>query len=116
MCVAHQTSTSGFIHPAFAICEPIAESLQHAITDGGYYCKTPENRPLVGPLPVSGAFVVGALSGMGLMAAHACGELVSQHVVGAALPDYAGWFLPSRYDTADYRALMASWGSRVGQL
>ena len=99
-----------------ALAPHIAELLRDAITDGGYYCKTPENRPLVGPLPVSGAFVVGALSGMGLMAAHACGELVSQHVVGAALPDYARWFLPSRYDAADYRALMASWGSRVGQL
>jgi hypothetical protein len=35
----------------------------------------PENRPLVGPLPVDGAFVTGALSGFGLMSAHGAGEL-----------------------------------------
>jgi glycine/D-amino acid oxidase-like deaminating enzyme len=33
--------------------------------DGGYYTKTPENRPLIGPLPVPGAYVIGALSGFG---------------------------------------------------
>jgi glycine/D-amino acid oxidase-like deaminating enzyme len=85
-------------------------------TDGGYYCKTPENRPLVGPLPVVGAFVCGALSGSGLMGAHALGELVSQHVAGQALPDYAKWFLPSRYDDPAYRKLMDDWGPLVGQL
>jgi glycine/D-amino acid oxidase-like deaminating enzyme len=85
-------------------------------TDGGYYCKTPENRPLVGPLAIPGAFVCGALSGSGLMGAHALGELVSQHVAGAALPDYAKWFLPSRYDDPDYRKLMDDWGPLVGQL
>jgi glycine/D-amino acid oxidase-like deaminating enzyme len=84
--------------------------------DGGYYCKTPENRPLVGPLPVRGAFVCGALSGSGLMAAHALGELVSQHVAEEQLPDYAKWFLPSRYDDPAYRQLMESWGPLVGQL
>lgn len=84
--------------------------------DGGYYCKTPENRPLVGPLPVRGAFVCGALSGSGLMAAHALGELVSQHVAEEQLPDYARWFLPSRYDDPAYRQLMESWGPLVGQL
>jgi len=26
-----------------------------AHVDGGYYCKTRENRPLIGPLPVEGA-------------------------------------------------------------
>ena len=34
----------------------------HAVIDGGYYCKTQENRPLVGPLPVAGAYMIGALS------------------------------------------------------
>ncbi|MDB4873765.1 MAG: dependent oxidoreductase [Gemmatimonadetes bacterium] len=87
-----------------------------ALLDGGYYCKTRENRPLIGPLPVEGAFVVGALSGMGVMSAHACGELVSAHVAGTALPDYARWFLPSRYDDPQYRALVEEWGPLVGQL
>lgn len=84
--------------------------------DGGYYCKTPENRPLVGPLPVEGAYIIAALSGIGLMSAHACGELVAQHVTGDTLPDYARWFLPSRYDDPQYRQLIEQWGPLVGQL
>ena len=99
-----------------ALAPHIESALGDAVTDGGYYCKTPENRPLVGPLAVEGAFVVGALSGAGLMSAQACGELVSQHVMGATLPDYAPWFLPSRYESAEYRATMQSWGAKVGQL
>ena len=86
------------------------------VVDGGYYCKTPENRPLIGPLPVSGAYVVGALSGSGVMAAHASGELLAQHVAGAPLSDYARWFLPSRYDDPAYRELVGQWGPLVGQL
>ena len=86
------------------------------IVDGGYYCKTPENRPLIGPLAVEGAFVIGALSGTGLMSAHASGELLSQHVAGEPLPDYARWFLPSRYADANYRTLVESWGALAGQL
>lgn len=86
------------------------------MVDGGYYCKTPENRPLIGPLPVEGAFVLGALSGAGLMAAHASAELLSQHIAGATLPDYAGWFLPSRYDDPKYRDLVERWGPPAGQL
>ena len=86
------------------------------VVDGGYYCKAPENRPLAGPLPVQGAFVVGALSGIGVMSAMAAGELLSLHVAGGALPDYARWFLPSRYDDPAYRALVEQWGPLVGQL
>jgi glycine/D-amino acid oxidase-like deaminating enzyme len=99
--------------PAMA---PYLTSPDRGITDGGYYCKTPENRPLVGPLPVTGAFVTGALSGFGLMSAHAAGELVAAHVTGGALPDYARWFLPSRYDDPSYRRQVEEWGPLVGQL
>jgi glycine/D-amino acid oxidase-like deaminating enzyme len=70
--------------------------------DGGYYTKTRENRPLVGPLPVKGAFAVGAVSGYGIMSACAMGELLARHVTGAALPDYASALLPSRYEDSDY--------------
>jgi glycine/D-amino acid oxidase-like deaminating enzyme len=84
--------------------------------DGGYYCKTRENRPLIGPLPVEGAFVVGALSGSGLMAAAACAELVSLHVAGQSLPDYANAFLPSRYDDPAYIKMIEGWDALVGQL
>lgn len=95
---------------------PYVTSGEWRYVDGGYYCKTPENRPLIGPLPVDGAFVVGALSGSGVMASHASGELLAQHLTGARLPEYAKWFLPSRYDDPAYGALVEKWGPLVGQL
>ncbi|MBT8142827.1 MAG: FAD-binding oxidoreductase, partial [Gammaproteobacteria bacterium] len=56
---------------------------------GGYYCMTEENWPLIGPLGVENAFVVGALSGFGTMAACAAGELCANWVLNADLADYA---------------------------
>ena len=66
--------------------------------DGGYYCKTPDNRPLIGPLPVEGAFIVGALSGYGVMGSQAAGELLAAHLTGEDLPDYAQAFSFDRFD------------------
>jgi glycine/D-amino acid oxidase-like deaminating enzyme len=70
--------------------------------DGGYYTKTRENRPLVGPLPVEGAFVLGAVSGYGIMSACAMGELLAQHITGTSLPEYASSLLLSRYEDIEY--------------
>ncbi|MCO6453524.1 MAG: FAD-binding oxidoreductase [Caldilineales bacterium] len=83
--------------------------------DGGYYTKTRENRPLIGPLPVEGAYVIGALSGYGLMAAAAAGELLAAHIVESALPSYAADFHLARYDDPAYQALLENWGD-AGQL
>ena len=66
--------------------------------DGGYYCKTADNRPLIGPLPIEGAYIAGALSGYGVMGSQAAGELVAAHVTGGDLPDYAQSFSFSRFD------------------
>ncbi|MBI3243438.1 MAG: FAD-binding oxidoreductase [Chloroflexi bacterium] len=82
--------------------------------DGGYYTKTRENRLLVGPLPVEGAFVIGALSGYGLMAAPAAGELLAAYLTGGGLPDYASAFALSRYDNPAYQKLLERWDE--GQL
>ncbi len=84
--------------------------------DGGYYCKTQENRPLIGPLLVPGAYVIGALSGFGIMAALAAGELLAAHVNGRDLPDYAPDFLLSRYDDPAYQKMLADWDPTTGQL
>ncbi|MEJ2746688.1 MAG: FAD-binding oxidoreductase [Anaerolineae bacterium] len=84
--------------------------------DGGYYCKTQENRPLIGPLPIDGAYIIGALSGYGIMAAMASGELLAAHVTGDTLPDYAPDFLLSRYDDPAYQAMLADWDPTTGQL
>ncbi len=92
-----------------------AQRLPKVYMDGGYYTKTAENRCLIGPLPVEGAFVCGAYSGYGLMAACAGGELLAAHVTGGSLPAYAPAFLPSRYDDPAYLTRVAEWGAS-GQL
>ena len=83
--------------------------------DGGYYTKTAENRPLIGPLPVGGAYLIGALSGYGVMASCAAGELLAAHVCGGSLPAYAPAFSLERYQDPAYRRLLANWGD-PGQL
>lgn len=83
--------------------------------DGGYYMKTRENRPLIGPLPVEGAYISCAYSGFGVMASCASGELIAGHIAGGPLPDYAPAFLFSRYQDPGYRALLDKWGDG-GQL
>src|SRR5262245_29861020 len=83
--------------------------------DGGYYTKTRENRPLIGPLPVEGAYIFGALSGYGLMAACAGAELLAAHIAGAPLPHYAPAFLLARYDDPEYGKLLDDWPD-TGQL
>lgn len=83
--------------------------------DGGYYTKTKENRPLIGSLPVEGAYVFAALSGFGLMASAAGGELLAAHIIGSDLPAYAPAFSLARYDDPDYQKLLDNWGES-GQL
>ena len=90
--------------------------LRNLYVDGGYYCKTRENRPLVGPLPVEGAYVIGALSGYGIMASQAAAELLAAHVCSGSLPDYAPAFELARYDDPAYQALLDNWDSGAGQL
>ena len=77
--------------------------------DGGYYVKTRENRLLTGPLPVKGAFVIGALSGYGIMSACAAGELLAARVAGKKLPIYAQAFSLARYDDREYQESLKSW-------
>jgi glycine/D-amino acid oxidase-like deaminating enzyme len=98
--------------PALA---PYLGRLPRAVVDGGYYTKTVENRLLAGPLPVEGAFVLGALSGYGIMAAPGAADLLAAHVTGAPLPPYAPAFRLERYEDPAYRAQLASWGDS-GQL
>jgi glycine/D-amino acid oxidase-like deaminating enzyme len=98
--------------PALA---PYLARLPKCYTDGGYYTKTKENRPLIGPLPLDGAFVCGAYSGYGIMAACAGAELLAAHITGDPLPAYAKAFHPARYDDPVYRTRLQSWGE-TGQL
>jgi glycine/D-amino acid oxidase-like deaminating enzyme len=89
--------------------------LPRGVVDGGYYTKTRENRFLAGPLPIEGAYVIGALSGYGLMAGNGAADLLADHISGRGLPSYAPAFRPDRYDDPAYRALLDRWGDS-GQL
>jgi glycine/D-amino acid oxidase-like deaminating enzyme len=95
---------------------PFLGKIGKPVVDGGYYCKAQENRPLIGPLPVRGAFLIGALSGFGIMASMGAGELLGIHVAGGELPAYAPSFLLSRYEDPEYQKLLASWDATSGQL
>ncbi len=95
--------------------KPYIGRMPKPYVDGGYYVKTQENRLLAGPLPVEGAYILGALSGYGLMASPAAGELLAAHVAGAQLPPYARWFDLARYMEDDYQRLLVTWGAS-GQL
>ncbi len=83
--------------------------------DGGYYTRTRENRPLVGPMCVDGAYMIGAVSGYGIMSACGTGELLAAHVTGTNLPAYAPAFVLERYDDPEYQKKLDEWGDS-GQL
>lgn len=89
--------------------------LPSLVLDGGYYTKTKENRPLITPLPLDGAYLIGALSGFGMMASSAAGDLLAAHVTGSKLPDYAPAFMLSRYQDPAYQSLLANW-NQSGQI
>jgi len=91
------------------------ERMPKPVVDGGYYTKTRENRPLIGPLPVKGAYLMGAFSGYGIMASCAAGELLAAHLTGSPLPSYAPAFTLERYQDPEYQKLLEKWGN-TGQL
>jgi glycine/D-amino acid oxidase-like deaminating enzyme len=77
--------------------------MRRPYVDGGYYCKTRENRALIGPTPIAGYHLFCGLSGYGIMAAQAGAELLAAHMTGTDLPSYAGDFLLSRYHDPAYQ-------------
>jgi sarcosine oxidase, subunit beta len=79
--------------------------------DGGYYARTPENRPLIGPLSVEGAYIIGGLGGFGMMASCGASDLLAKHITGPELPGYAPAFLLSRYEDPGYQELLRQWGA-----
>lgn len=91
------------------------ERAPRPVVDGGYYTRTRENRPLIGPSPVRGAYVIGAFSGFGMMASCGAGELLAAHILGGELPHYSPAFSLERYEDKEYRRLLANWPS-TGQL
>lgn len=87
---------------------------------GGYYTKTEENLPLIGPMGVdenfvSGAYMVGALSGFGTMMSCAAGELLAKWVAHSALPAYANIFSLERYADPELIDVLKA-QAKVGEL
>jgi sarcosine oxidase subunit beta len=97
--------------PAFAVYRDHARRPR---ADGGYYTKTRENRPLIGPLGVPGAWLLGALSGFGVMASPAAGELLADQILGRPTPAWSRSFRLDRYQDPDYLRAIAA--TDAGQL
>jgi glycine/D-amino acid oxidase-like deaminating enzyme len=91
------------------------DRLPQSATDGGYYTKTEENRPLIGPAGPQGFYLACGYSGFGVMVASGAADLVSCHLVGGELPAYAPDFLLSRYDDSTYLETIRA-GVESGQL
>lgn len=97
-----------------SLAEYLGPNMRRPYVDGGYYCKTKENRLLVGPTPVEGNYLLCGMSGYGIMACQAAAELLAAYITGADLPDYAPEFALSRYENPDYLKKMGAMTS--GQL
>ena len=91
------------------------DRLPHSVVDGGYYTKTQENRPLVGPAGPSGFNLIAGLSGFGVMVAAGAADLLAGHIIGAELPPYSEAFRLDRYDDPGYMASISALHSS-GQL
>jgi glycine/D-amino acid oxidase-like deaminating enzyme len=77
---------------------------------GGYYTMTDENWPLIGKMKTEGAFVAGALSGFGSMAACATGALCAAWVAGQPVPTYAKSLSMERFADTALMARLAALG------
>jgi sarcosine oxidase, subunit beta len=91
------------------------DRLPHSVVDGGYYSKTPENRPLVGPAGPDGFHLMAAMSGFGVMVSAGGADLAARHIVGADLPEYSDAFLLGRYEDPAYLSQMEGMAD-TGQL
>lgn len=77
---------------------------------GGYYTMTNENWPLIGKMKTPGAFIAGALSGYGSMAACSTGALCAAWVFGQEVPQYATQLTMDRYKDDALKAELAKLG------
>jgi glycine/D-amino acid oxidase-like deaminating enzyme len=93
------------------LAEYIGRLPRNAQHYGGYYTMTKENWPLIGPSATEGAFVVGALSGFGTMAACASGSICADWVMDVALVPYAKALSSARYFDSTLAAELSK-GSR----
>ncbi len=100
--------------PGFAVY--LGDKMRRPFVDGGYYCKTAENRPLIGPTPVAGFHLLCGLSGYGIMASAAAADLLGATLTGDTLPDYASEFRLDRYADPAYQVRLERGEFSSGQL
>ena len=84
--------------------------------DGGFYARTPDGLPVIGPHGPVGGHVVGGLAGFGSMMAAAAGDLVARWVLDEALPDDAAAFDPRRFGRPDRGASRPAGEAPAGEL
>ncbi len=84
------------------------DRLPESVVDGGYYTKTAENRPLIGPAGAEGIYLLAGYSGFGVMVSAGAADLLASHITGSPIPDYADAFLLSRYDDPEYLTSVSS--------
>lgn len=83
--------------------------------DGGFYARTPDGLPVIGPHGPAGGFIAGGLAGFGSMMAAAVGHLVATWVLDESRPDIAAAFDPRRF--SDRRASTRTAGlAPIGEL
>jgi glycine/D-amino acid oxidase-like deaminating enzyme len=70
--------------------------------DGGYYTRTPDNLPLIGPTPIAGYFLMAAFSGFGVMGSPSAGELLAQSVAGQPASGALEPFRLDRFEAPEY--------------
>eukprot|EP01124_Arcella_intermedia_P027846 TRINITY_DN5540_c0_g1_i1.p1 TRINITY_DN5540_c0_g1~~TRINITY_DN5540_c0_g1_i1.p1 ORF type:complete len:282 (+),score=73.27 TRINITY_DN5540_c0_g1_i1:637-1482(+) len=76
--------------------------------DGGYYTKSLDNKPLIGPAYLKNYFLCTALAGYGIMASPAAGELAAKHILNTSLPSYSHHFMPDRFERPDFELRVES--------
>jgi glycine/D-amino acid oxidase-like deaminating enzyme len=84
--------------------------------DGGFYARTPDGLPVVGPLGAAGGFVVGGLAGFGSMMACGVGELAAGWALGEALPELSVAFDPRRFGEPDRTIARVGGTAPAGEL
>lgn len=84
--------------------EAYLDRLPESVVDGGYYTKTRENRPLIGPSGIDGVHLLTGYSGFGVMVSAGGADLLAAHLTGRSLPDYSNAFSLARYADPTYVA------------
>ncbi len=74
----------------------LSRGLEVLAHDGGFYARSRDGLPLIGPHGADGAFIVGGLAGFGSMVGCAAGELLGAWVLDEPVPDFAAAFDPRR--------------------